>query len=67
MPDFNSLVFDVAFAMTHKTGGATKKLIRSLPDGELDYVARKVAEHLRLCGWRQLPPDPPARSDQFPR
>lgn len=48
------------------TGGETKRLIRSLPDTELDFVAATVAEHLRRCRWRQLPPDPPATGDQFP-
>jgi hypothetical protein len=66
VPDIDPLAFAIAFALTHKTGGATKKLLRSLSENELDYVARKVAEHLRLCGWRQRPPDPPARGDQFP-
>ena len=66
MPDIDPLAFDIAFALTHKTGGETKKLIRSLRDPALDYLARVVAEHLRLCGWRQLPPDPPARGDQYP-
>jgi hypothetical protein len=60
MPDIDPLAFDIAFALTQKTGGATKKLIRSLSEKELDYLAATVAEHLRLCRWRQLPPDPPA-------
>jgi hypothetical protein len=66
MPDIDSLAFDIAFALTHKTGGNVRKLLRSLSESELDYVAREVAEHLRLCGWRQRPPAPPATSDQYP-
>jgi hypothetical protein len=67
MPDADHLAFNIAFALTHKTGGATKKLLRSLSENELDYVAQKVAEHLRLCGWRQLPADAVGPSAQWPR
>lgn len=66
MPDFDSLAFDIAFALTQKTGGQTKKLIRSLPDGDVDRLAQIVADHLRLCRWRRLPPEPLATGDQFP-
>lgn len=61
MPDVDPLAFAIAFALTQKIGGATKKLIRSPPDDALDRLAATVAEHLRLCRWRQLPPGPPAR------
>lgn len=67
MPDVDSLAFNIRFALTHKTGGATKKLIRSLPEDDLERLAQIVADHLRRCRWRQLPPEPPMTSAQYPR
>jgi hypothetical protein len=67
MPDIDPLALAVCFALTHKPiGRESKKLIRSLSEHALDLICHQVAEHLRLCRWRQLPPDPPAKGDQFP-
>lgn len=66
MPDDDHLSFNIAFALMQKTSGATKKALRSLPEGELDRLADIIAAELRLCGWRRLPPTPLARADQFP-
>lgn len=65
MPSIDLLAFDIAFALMRKTGGATKKLIRSLSEKELDCLAATIAEHLLLCGWRQRAADPSAKGDQF--
>lgn len=46
--------------------GATKKIIRSLSERELDILAATVAGHLRLCRWQQLPRDPLVTGDQYP-
>lgn len=66
MPHIDPLAFDIVLALTHKAGGRTKMLIRSLSQRELDFLAATVAEHRRLCRWRPLPPDAPAWGDQYP-
>jgi len=65
MSDIDPLAFAVAYVLTHKTGGALKKTIRSSPDAELDRAAQVVADHLRASGWRHEP-IPVATADQFP-
>ena len=64
MPDVDPLAFDIRFALTHKSiGREARKLIRSLPDDALELLCQGVAEHLRLCRWQQLPPEPRATGD----
>ena len=68
MPDVDPLAFDIRFAVTHKPiGREARKLIRSLPENELEHLCAIVAEHLRACRWRQLPPEPRATGDQSPK
>jgi hypothetical protein len=67
MPDIDPLAFGIRFALTHETvGREAKKLIRSLSERDLEHLSMQVAKHLRLCGWRQIPPTPLATGDQFP-
>lgn len=54
MTDIDPLAFQISFALTHKTGGETKKLIRSLPDIELGRLAQVVADHLTAKLSRRL-------------
>ncbi|HWI28877.1 MAG TPA: hypothetical protein VN668_18010 [Stellaceae bacterium] len=65
MPDIDPLSFAIAYALTHKTGGALKRAVRSLPDDDLDRAAQIVADHLRSSGWRHVPVAI-ATGDQFP-
>jgi len=65
MPDIDPLAFAIAYALSHKTSGATRKAVRSLPDDELDRAAQIVTDHLRSSGWRHEP-IPIATGDQFP-
>lgn len=57
MPDADIPAQDVRYALEYKTATAARKVIRSLPAGELDYVAKVIADHLRLCRWRKEPPE----------
>jgi hypothetical protein len=67
MPDIDPLAFGIRFALTHQTiGREAKKLIRSLTEHQLEHLCSQVAKHLRLSGWQQRPPNPPATGDQFP-
>ena len=68
MPDVDPLAFDIRFALTHKLiGRNARKLIRSMPEDALELLCREVADHLRQCRWRQLPPEPRATGDQSPK
>ncbi len=59
MPDIDNLAFAIRFALVHGTiSREARKAIRSLSDHDLDFMYKTVADHLRLCRWRQLPPDP---------
>lgn len=62
MPEFDDLAFAIRFAMTQKGGTEAKKLLRSLPDDALDLLCKRIADHVRLCRWRQEPPVPPGRT-----
>jgi hypothetical protein len=67
MPDIDPLAFGIRFALTHETiGREARKAIRSLTEHQLEHLCQQVAKHLRLCGWQQRPPNPPATGDQFP-
>jgi hypothetical protein len=67
MPDVDPLAFAIRFALSHKPiGRDAKMLIRSLSEHEFEVLCHQVAQHLRQCRWRQLPPGLPATSDQFP-
>jgi hypothetical protein len=67
MPDIDPLAFGIRFALTHETiGREARKLIRSLTEPQLEHLCNQVAKHLRLSGWQQRPPKPPATNDQFP-
>jgi hypothetical protein len=68
MPDIDPLAFDIAFALKHHPVSTnTRKFVCSLTDAELDYLCRVIAEHLRRCRWAQLPPEPMATTEQYPR
>jgi hypothetical protein len=67
MPDIDPFAFSIRLALTHETlGREAKKVIRSLSERDFEHLSMQVAKHLRLCGWRQLPPRPLATGDQFP-
>ena len=67
MPDIDPLAFGIRFALTHETiGREARKIIRSLSEPQLEHLCDQVAKHLRLSGWQQRPPNPPATGDQFP-
>jgi hypothetical protein len=67
MPDIDPLAFGIRFALTHETiGREARKLIGSLTEHQLEHPWNQVAKHLRLSGWQQRPPNPPATGDQFP-
>jgi hypothetical protein len=67
MPDIDPLAFGIRFALTQETiGREARKLIPSLTDHQLEHLCMQVAKHLRLSGWQQRPPNPPATADQFP-
>ena len=68
MPDLDSLAFAIRFALTKTPiGQEARKLIRSLPEAALEHLCVVVADHLRQCRWRQLPPEPRATGDQSPK
>jgi hypothetical protein len=56
MSDVDDLAFDTAFALSQKSIGEVKKLVRSLPEAAIDQRWRTVAEHLPGQGWRREPP-----------
>jgi hypothetical protein len=57
--DVDALGLDIRFARTQKMiGREAKTLIRALPEEDLDFLRRAVADHLRMCRWRHLPPEP---------
>jgi hypothetical protein len=50
MSDIGSLAFDVRFALNHKAVSASaRKFVRSLPECELEFLCREIADHLRRC------------------
>jgi hypothetical protein len=58
MPEIDSLAFDIRYALTHgPIGRDVRKFLRALPDRNLEYLCCVVADHLRLCRWRQLSSD----------
>jgi hypothetical protein len=62
MPELDDLASDIRFALTHKSDAEAKKLLRSLPDDALDFLCKRIADHLRLCRWRKEPPILPGKS-----
>jgi hypothetical protein len=63
MSDVDDLVFDVAFALSQKSIGEVRKLVRSLPEEAIDQLSRTVAEHLLDQGWRREPAKRGATAD----
>jgi hypothetical protein len=62
------LALTICFALTHEAiGHEAKKIMHSLSDHQIEVLCQQVAEHRRLCGWWQLPPELLATSDQFQR
>ena len=50
------LALSICFALTHEAiGHEAKKIMHSLSEHQIEVLCQQVAEHLRLCGWRQLP------------
>lgn len=69
MPDVDSLAFDIRFALAHKAIGArpqVRPVAVRRSEADLDWLCREIADHLRRCRWRQLPPEPLATGDQGP-
>jgi hypothetical protein len=60
MPDVDTLALDIRYALIRGTiGQAARKAVRSLPEEDVDFLCKAIADHLRRCRWRQLPPEPP--------
>ncbi len=41
-----AILFDIAFALRHKAG------VKLKDDIATKIAAKRIADHLRLCGWR---------------
>jgi hypothetical protein len=63
MSDVDDLAFDIAFALSQKSIGEVRKLVRSLPEETVDQLSRVVAEHLLDRGWQRAPAIPGAIAD----
>ncbi len=60
MPDEHDhyLELDIRHALKHgPVSMATRKFVRGLSEGDLDYLCWVIAEELWRARWRRLPPD----------